>query len=97
MNRLTSEEVCRILEVCATTKVSKLSFGDLIVEFGASKEMAHQSYSSALTQLDHDKLNEAQVQKDAEQLRQYEIDELLLTDPERYEELLEKGELNANS
>jgi len=92
LNKLTCSDVCLILEACAMTKVSKIQFGDLYVEFGAGKEEAHQSLP-ALTQNDHDKLNAAQVQKDAEELRSIEIDELLLTDPEKYEELLSKGEL----
>lgn len=87
--------MCTILESCATNKVSKLQFGELIVEFGPSQEKSQQTHS-ALTQDQHDKLNEAQIQSDAAELRQREFDELLLTDPERYEELLLKGELNAN-
>lgn len=84
--------MCHILNSCATNKVAKLQFGELIVEFGASMEKTHQS-ETALTQDQHDKQNEAQIQKDAAELRQQELDELLLTDPEKYEELLEKGEL----
>ena len=92
LNKLTTEEVCHILEVCATTKVSKIQFGELCVEFGASKEVTQKELPD-LTQGDHDKLNAAQVQRDAEELRAIEMDELLLTDPERYEELLQKGEI----
>lgn len=95
MNRLTTADVCLILEACATNKVSKLQFGELIVQFGASTEESHQKLP-ALTQEQHDQQNEAQVQRDADVLRQREYDELLLTDPEKYEELLQKGELNAN-
>jgi ribonuclease HIII len=69
-----------------------LQFGELYVEFGASVVKTHQNLP-ALTQEDHDKLNAAQIQKDAEELRTIEIDELLLTDPLKYEELLQKGEL----
>ena len=92
LNKLTSAEVCGILEACATTKVSKIQFGELYVEFGASMEKTTQSLP-ALSQGDHDKFNAAQVQKDAEELRSIEIDELLLTDPLKYEEMLQKGEL----
>lgn len=87
--------MCRILEACATNKVFELQFGELIVKFGASMDQSKQTLP-ALTQEDHDKLNDAQVQTDASVLRQQEIDELLLTDPEKYEELLQKGELNVN-
>ena len=96
MNRLTTADVCSILESCATNKVSKLQFGDLIVEFGASKEKGHQT-SSALTQEEHDKLNDAQIQLDAQALRDLEVGELALTNPLMLEELIEKGELNASS
>jgi hypothetical protein len=84
--------VCLILKECATSKVSKIQFGELYVEFGPSME-ENQQIPPALTQRQHDKLNEAQVQADAEVLRQLEIEELQLTDPEKYEELLQKGEL----
>ena len=93
MNKLTPIEVCNILEACASTKVSKLQFGELYVEFGASKEEAKQGILPVLSQEDHDKLNAAQVQRDAEEYREIEKSELLLTDPLKYEELLEKGEL----
>jgi ribonuclease HIII len=95
LNRLTAAEVCTILKECATTKVSKITFGDLCVEFGTSIEKSQQTLP-ALTQEQHDKLNDAQVQSDARGLRQQEIDELILTDPELYEELLQKGELNVD-
>lgn len=89
--------MCHILEACATIKVAKLQFGELIVEFGASIEK-NQQIHSALTQVEHEKQNEAQVQELAAELRQQEIEELMITDPERYEELLQKGELrDANS
>jgi len=84
--------VCLILKECATSKVSKIQFGDLYVEFGISVQEGQQTLA-ALTQNQHDKLNEAQVQQDAEALRQIEVEELMLTDPEKYEELLSKGEL----
>jgi ribonuclease HIII len=92
LNKLTTDDVCLILRECATSKVSKIQFGELIVEFGLSKEETHQSLP-ALTQQQHDKLNEAQVQADAEVLREIEKEELMLTDPEKYEEMLQKGEL----
>ncbi len=84
--------MCTILRECATNKVAKLQFGELIVEFGLSIEKSQQTLA-ALTQEQHDKQNEAQVQDDAQALRELEIEELMLTDPERYEELLQKGEL----
>jgi hypothetical protein len=84
--------VCLILDSCATNKVSEIQFGELIVKFGAAQEESHQKLP-ALTQEQHDKNNKAQVQKDAADLRQLELDELVLTDPEKYEELLAKGEL----
>lgn len=65
------------------------------MEFGTSIEKSQQTLP-ALTQEQHDKLNDAQVQSDARGLRQQEIDELILTDPELYEELLQKGELNVD-
>lgn len=92
MNKLTRDDVCLILKECATSKVSKIQFGELYVEFGISLETSQQT-PSALTQSQHDKLNDAQVQADAAALRELEIEELQLTDPEKYEELLSKGEL----
>jgi ribonuclease HIII len=89
---LTAAEVYGILEVCASTRVTKIQFGNLYVEFGASKEESKQTLP-ALTQEDHVKLNDAQIQRDADELRQLEKDELMLTNPEYFEELLEKGEL----
>lgn len=89
MNKLTPADVCNILEACATTKVSVLQFGDLYVEFGTSREETKPVLPD-LTQQDHDKLNNAQVQRDAEDLRDLERGELILTDPELHEELLLK-------
>lgn len=92
LNRLTAAEVCHIIESCATHRVTKLQFEGLSVEFGEKAVTTHQSLPD-LTQEQHTEMNNAQVQKDAEALRQLEIDELILTDPERYEELLSKGEI----
>lgn len=83
------EDVCNILSMCATTKVSVLQFGELYVEFGLNRGDAKPA-APDLTQNEHDKLNNAQVQRDADDLRELEKSELILTDPEAYEEQLLK-------
>lgn len=86
--------MCRILEVCSSTNISKLQFGNLCVEFGAKEKVANQSpILPPISQEEHTQQNDAQIQKDAADLRKMELDELLLTDPARYEELIEKGEI----
>ena len=86
--------MCRILERCATVKIRKLQFRDLYIEFeGTEAVVDYATPIKPMTQEEHTQLNDAQVQRDAEELRQIEIDELILTDPEKYEELLQKGEI----
>lgn len=92
-NSLTADEACRILEMCSSHNVSKLQFGDLCVEFGVKERRASQSqYSSPISQEQHDNQNAAQIKRDAAELRRREIDELILTDPEKYEDLLSNPE-----
>lgn len=59
------------------------------MEFGPSREESKPGLPD-LTQQQHDKLNSAQVQRDAQELREMERGELLLTDPEAHEDMLLK-------
>jgi len=90
---LTSQDVCNILKECAQTKVSSLRFGGLFVEFGTSEPKANHSRGQVLTNEEHDRQNDVQIQKDAEEARREFISELKLTNPELLEDMVAAGEI----
>jgi hypothetical protein len=95
---LCAEEVCSIIESCATHKVTSLKFGDLEVSFGpqALTEPAQVQIPSnpeaEISELPQRTKEEIAILE--ADLREMENAELALTNPRLMEDLIERGELD---
>lgn len=108
-NSLDAVGICTIIKACDEHKVSTLKFGDLEISFGPKAENQpiqgevksppapvltyYQKPEAEISEAQH-KLNNEEGLRQAElELREQQIEELLITDPRRAEELLENGDL----
>lgn len=86
-----------ILEACEATGVSELRLGELHVRFGSHTEPTQDAASlhpaKATAEPNHDQINQETLERDELLLREAQIEELLITDPLRAEELMNQGEL----
>jgi hypothetical protein len=99
---LTSKDVCKIIETAHNFGVSTLSFGDLKLEFHKvepKSELAALQPEPSNTPLakqtpEKQKEDEERMLLEANVLaREAELEQLLISDPEKYEELVAQGEL----
>lgn len=95
-------QICSIIESCSQHNVTKLKFGDLELEFAARKpEHASPGASAQEPVLPPDaEISEVQAQEEIREieaenvrLREQELAEKLLTDPEAFERQLQEGDL----
>jgi hypothetical protein len=98
---LDGAQICSIIESCSKYGVTKLQFGDLHLELGPQAEPAGPGASTPEFQPPDAKMSEIQKQeelKDLEaqsvRLREDELAEKLLTDPEGFEEMLQQGDID---
>ena len=93
---LSSDNVCSIIETCAKNQVSELKFGDLQIRIGYTETA--QPQASFETEISEAKLKQEDLtyikQRETEQ-KEDEIDQMLIEDPYKFEELLEQGEFDA--
>lgn len=83
------KEVLRgILETCGEFKVSKLSIGDLHLEFSQSERVQAPPPATEIAAQER-----MAVLQDEQKIKQDQLENMLLEDPEQYEELLLRGEL----
>lgn len=98
---LNAQEICKLIKACKGSGVTKLKFGDLEITFGEATEIARPKVP--LTQetptVSEEQLLKAQI-IEAEAVKQDELTEakdslenMLIEDPEHYEELIVRGEL----
>lgn len=93
---LKPSDICRIIETCKASGVSRLQLGSLHIQFSGSFPEAHDSWSEFTA-----KASQAGTQTDqrskqsARKLSEEEIDQLKLTDPASYERLILSGELDS--
>ena len=98
---LSTDEVCRILEAGAKSGVRELNYSGLHVVYGqpaVPETLSPMAPGSAplpvdLTETQHNTLAKASLEKEELQTREDQLAELLVTDPLRYEEMLQNGDL----
>lgn len=104
---LSAAEVCTILEASAKAGVTELKFRDLHVSFGKPVEErvitldpsfvpqppAPHPSGPDLSEDQHRKQARDALRRDEATLRADQLAEMLVTDPEGYERLLQQGEL----
>jgi len=90
------KEISDIIDLCKRAGVSKFSLGDLCLEFGRPTK-SELSATAASEQALSDEVHLRQTKESLElrelRLRENQLEELLLTDPLKYEELILNGEL----
>ncbi len=100
---LSSDQVCLILEASAKAGVSTLSFAGLHVTFGTSVEHGpwatqHQPAGipseNILSDTQHREQTQQAIEAQEIQMRERQMAELLITDPEAYERMLRDGDLS---
>lgn len=85
------DRVCRIIESCGKSGVKVFSHGDLRIEFMGG-ENSEPNYMLPL--IPEAKGNSEEPFLEAEQeSKQHQIDQMLIEDPEKYEEMQTRGEL----
>lgn len=96
-NLLSSKDVCSIIKMCAQSKVSELKFGELHLSFGYFSDESRSEVPN--TRISEAKLKEEEQKYIAEseiRSKDDEIDQMLIEDPVKFEELLEQGEFDAD-
>jgi len=96
---LTAKEVCDIIESCKGGGVSTLKYGTLNIQFYSTdpylqlnNQLLNVNESSLASQVEAESLLDDEID-----VKDSQLSELLITDPEQYEKLLAQGELeNAN-
>lgn len=106
-NVLSGEDVCRIIESCGKSNVRVLKFSGLHLRFGVRAEPKRQAdpepgpleLMQAIPASDPKILEEAAkiqrktIQQQEAALRQQQLDELILSNPEEYERRMASGDL----
>lgn len=98
-NLLNREDICSIIEVCSQNKVSELKFGDLHLSFVFHVEQSARPQASFEAVISEDELKNEEKNYLAErelEVKRDEIDQMLIEDPAKFEELLEQGEFDAD-
>lgn len=106
---LDPDQIARIIEASALHGVTLLKFGDLEIWFGPHVKPgttpAHPSAEvpnvetpihtpvAEMTEKQHDDANAKAIEQNEIDLREQQIAELLITDPEEAEKLIRQGEL----
>lgn len=99
-NAFSGKDICEIIKQCAKSRVSELRFGDLFVRFDAeakrvetnSPEKASQEFPSGDPEKTTEVLEDANILLRSEAIDE-EINSLIISDPDTYEEMLSRREL----
>lgn len=103
----TAENLCLIIKACSEAGVSKLSLGQMHLEFGRPASSAAFAVGTPapepstpaappvaiMTESQHEKLNEQALTQAEVNVREQQIAELLITDPLAAEEMISNQEL----
>lgn len=96
---LTSTDIVDIIKACNDSRVSKLSIGDLSIEFDLHRPLVenidkvyrvHETSSPELDAVEGDKVDLVEAVLDSEDI----LEQLKLTDPYQWERLVMKDEID---
>jgi hypothetical protein len=95
---LSSKSVCDIIESCARHKVVELKFQDLLISFSPQAERLPRPSGAntpvaEITDKQHSRQNREALTTDELRLRAEQLEELKITDPSLFEEMVRNGEL----
>lgn len=90
--RFTCADICAILEAGAKSGVSLLQWGDFRAEFGPrpTAQVAHNPAPIVQAAPESEK---AALEGQEKLLKEQEVAEMILRDPQKFEEMLARGEL----
>lgn len=103
---LSTADVCLILDASAKAGVTELQFGGLHVKFGrgpgplteeaplGKQQDSAPSSHADMSEAQHQSIAQATLERDEISLREEQLARALVEDPDRYEELLARGELS---
>jgi len=97
---LNVKDVCEIIAACATNGVSMLKYGTLEVQFKDSHTPCKEKIEDQPIEI-HSQGPEKEIptmspevlQKIEQDMKQAELEQMLVTDPAQFEELLSSGEI----
>lgn len=89
---LNPQDICRILQACAKTKVKEFKLGDFSVSF-EEKPGIKPVESPTLITGSAESVEQESIARDEVDIRERQMAEMLIEDPLMYEKLLEQGEL----
>lgn len=100
--QLKNEEICQIIEIAARCNVKTLKFGELEIVYNSedinkveNTPVTHTEYIEPPAESDNGQPQSEDLQKfDDDQILEQDFENLLLEDPERYEELLATEKLD---
>jgi hypothetical protein len=95
------DEISRILELGLKNGVSKLEYMELKVEYFARDSLPQNSplasypisVENGLTEEQHHEQLKKVIEEEELRVREQQLEQLLITDPFKYEELVRQGEL----
>ena len=86
-------EVCRIISTCRKLNVNEITFNDLYISFGDKTDSKFKIAGPEKLAQE----TQADLIAGETEVRQRQLDEMLITDPVSYEKLLTQGELKDGS
>lgn len=98
-SELNVKDVCEIIAACATNGVSMLKYGALEVQFkehNPSKEKVQDQPIELTSQGPENEvptMSPEVLQKIEQDMKQAELEQMMLTDPAQFEELISAGEI----
>jgi restriction endonuclease Mrr len=100
-SELNVKDVCEIIAACATNGVSMLKYGTLEVQFKESRtpckekiEDQHIELTSQGPEKEVPPMSPEVLQKIEQDMKQAELEQMLINDPAQFEELISAGEID---
>lgn len=90
-----ADEICRIIDMCGKSGVREFTFNKLTIMFGTNARYPDQEpifIPEALARATESQARES-LEKDEIKSRLNELDQMVIEDPVRFEELLKSGDL----
>jgi len=100
-DRLSGKEVCDIIEACKGSSVSEIQCEELHILFGVpsahTRRIPAKNEKTDPIKTTQDEIETDSTIQDDLTDREQEVAELILTNPEKYEEMIHKDELEDNT
>lgn len=97
-SHLSADDLCRIIDTCATRGVGEFRLGEFEIKFGRKEsllDLPHEQVSGQIIfpETDHVEEERLAVESDELRLKEEQVAMLILEDPEEFERQIASGEL----